>query len=196
MNNSTPLLQIFAAIDEKNRQDPNQVEWEGQSVAKEQLYAERMSQCLANFDPAASEHLQIACRAQHIQRWSIPRRDYPMDRSGYKRWRSELAKFHAQLTAQLMNECGYAEADQQRVKDLLQKKRLKQDKEAQTLEDVACLVFLEFHLDDFAAGHDDDKVVDIIRKTWNKMSEQGHSAALKLPLTDPMATLVGKALNG
>ncbi len=189
------LANIFDAIDRHNDQDPNQVEHNGQPIAKELLYGQRMSACLNQFQTDASELLQIACRAQHIQRWSIPRKDYPMDRAGYKRWRTDLAKFHAELTAQLMGDCGYTSEEQQRVQSLLQKKQLKRDPEAQTLEDVACLVFLEHHLEDFAAPHDDDKVIDIIQKTWNKMSESGHQAALKLPLSASMSALVGKALQ-
>ncbi|WP_439133588.1 DUF4202 domain-containing protein [Pseudomaricurvus sp.] len=196
MTQDDRLQQVLSAIDDKNQQDPNTVEHQGQSVAKEWLYGQRMSQCLASFQPDASEILQIACRAQHIQRWAIARRDYPMDRPGYKRWRTELAKFHATLTAELMADCGYSEDEQERAKSLLQKKQLKRDSEAQTLEDIACLVFLTYHLEDFAAQHSDEKIVDIIRKTWNKMSEDGHAAALKLPLSDAMGSLVGQALNG
>lgn len=195
MHNNERFNNVIDAIDDKNQQDPQRVEHQGQLVAKEWLYGQRMSQCLAQFKPDASELLQIACRAQHIQRWSIPRSDYPMDRAGYRRWRTALAKFHAELTAELMAQCSYSEEEQQRVQSLLQKQLLKRDDEAQTLEDVACLVFLTFHLEDFATRHEPAKVIDIIRKTWNKMSAEGHAAALQLPLPAPMAGLVGQALN-
>lgn len=196
MTYSTQLPLLIAAIDEKNALDPNQDNVNGSPVAKELIYGQRMSECLDQFRPNASEHLQIACRAQHIQRWSIPRKDYPMDRPGYKRWRTDLAKFHAQLTAELMQENGYGDEDCARVQHLLQKKQLKRDAETQTLEDVACLVFLTFHLDDFASRHAEEKIISIVQKTWNKMSDDGHTAALKLPFSDEMGKLVGKALNG
>jgi len=196
MLDSTRLTQLLLAIDQKNDLDPNTEKVNGEEISKELIYGQRMSICLTEFKPDASEHLQIACRAQHIQRWSIARKDYPMDRTGYKRWRTDLAKFHAELTAELMLENGYHNDDRERVKHLLQKKQLKRDLETQTLEDVACLVFLTFHLDDFASRHADEKVIDIIRKTWKKMSEDGHAAALKLPFSDAMGKLVGTALNG
>lgn len=196
MTYSTQLSLLIAAIDEKNALDPNQETVNGTAVAKELIYGQRMSECLDQFRPNASEHLQIACRAQHIQRWSIPRKDYPMDRPGYKRWRTDLAKFHAQLTAELMQENGYNDEDCARVQHLLQKKQLKRDAETQTLEDVACLVFLTFHLDDFASRHAEEKIISIVQKTWNKMSDDGHTAALKLSFSDDMGKLVGKALNG
>lgn len=195
MNNHHRFQQVIEAIDLTNQQDPNTVELEEQVIAKELLYGQRMSACLLAFQPSAAELLQIACRAQHIQRWSLPRRDYPMDRSGYHRWRTDLAKHHATLTAQLMSDCGYSADEQARVQSLLQKKQLKQDEEAQTLEDVACLVFLSHHLEDFASQHETDKVINIIRKTWNKMSADGQAAALKLPLSAAMSKLVGQALG-
>ncbi|MEE8140552.1 MAG: DUF4202 family protein [Alphaproteobacteria bacterium] len=39
----------------------------------ELLYGQRMSARLAVFCPAASEHLRIAARAQHLERWKLPR---------------------------------------------------------------------------------------------------------------------------
>jgi hypothetical protein len=192
------LEKLLGAIDQANSQDPNQEVYKDQSFPKELLYSQRMSQRLNVFAPQASEELQIAARAQHIKRWSIPRSDYPMDRQGYKKWRTELGKFHADTTTALMADAGYSEQQQERVATLLQKKLLKRDEEVQCLEDVICLVFLEFYLEDFVAKHssDEDKLIGIIQKTWRKMSEAGHEAALKLPLSDAMGALVGKALDG
>ena len=67
--------------------------------------------------------------------------------------------------------------------------------DTQTIEDALCLVFLQFELEEFAHKHPDDKVVDIIRKTWVKMSERGHEAALALALPGHSAALVGRALS-
>ncbi len=189
------LQETLASIDAINQQDPNKTESDGQWVANEWLYSQRMTQCLLDFDRQASEVLQIAVHAQHIQRWHIPRADYPMDRPGYKKWRSDLAAFHGETTAKLMAKAGYSEADQQRVKDILLKKHLKSDSEVQTLEDIACLVFLEHYLSAFAAKHNEEKLITIIRKTWNKMSDKGHSAALTLPLSDDQLALINKALS-
>lgn len=188
------LDNVLAAIDSENQQDPNLVEFQGKSIAKELLYGQRMSERLGLFSPNASELLQIACRAQHIKRWSLARKDFPMDRIGYKTWRTELAKFHAKTTASLMASSGYSDEEQTRVGELLQKKQLKRDAEVQTLEDVICLVFIEHHLEEFATKHDEAKLIDIIQKTWRKMSDDGHSAALALTLPKPLLTLIGKAL--
>jgi hypothetical protein len=95
----------------------------------------------------------------------------------------------------LMADAGYSEENISRVKDLLMKRGLKRDQEVQTLEDVVCLVFLEFYLEDFATKHDEAKLIDIIQKTWNKMSEVGHQSALKLPLSHKMLSLITKALT-
>lgn len=191
---SNRLEAVLAAIDGANQQDPNQVEHQGQQIAKELLYGQRMSERLAIFAPDASELLQIASRAQHIQRWTLARKDFPMDKPGYKTWRTELAKFHASKAAELMAAAGYNHAEQVRAGEMLQKKQLKRDLEVQTLEDVICLVFIEHHLEDFATKHDEPKLIDIIQKTWRKMSEDGHAAALALPLPEALLALVGKAL--
>ena len=191
----TQLNTTFAAFDAANAQDPNLETVDGQPVAKELIYGLRMSAQLQKFCPDASIELQLAARSQHICRWKIPRSDYPMDRQGYKRWRLDLAVFHGVTAGDILAANGYREEVIQRVKDLLLKRSLKRDEEVQALEDVVCLVFLEFYLDDFAAKHDEEKLIDIIQKTWNKMSETGHAAALQLPLSPSMLALVTKALT-
>lgn len=188
------LKRTLAAFDEANLQDPNTEIVEGKPVAKEWIYAQRMSEHLHRFCENPSEVLQLAARSQHICRWKIPRSNYPMDKQGYKKWRLELAQFHGETAGEIMLTEGYDEITINRVKDLLLKRSLKRDDEVQALEDVICLVFIEFYLAEFASKHDEEKLIDIIRKTWNKMSEKGHAAALKLPLPDDMLALVGKAL--
>lgn len=184
----------IAAIDQKNAEDPHIEIYDGKEYPKELLYSQRMSEKLLEFQPDASDELQIAARAQHICRWKTPRSDYPMDRPGYLRWREDLKKFHADLTADILREVGYDEEFIKRVSFLIRKKLIKKDEESQTMEDVVCLVFLQFYFDDFAAKHDDEKVVDIVQKTWAKMSPKGHNAALKLPLSKESLRLIKEAL--
>ncbi len=191
---STRLENTLAAIDALNQQDPNSEICDGQAQPKEWLYGQRMSRQLAQFDPQAPEVLQIAARAQHIQRWKIPRDAYPKTKPGYKQWRTELGKMHAETTAELMAEQGYSEEEQARVKQLLTKTKLKADPQVQALEDVICLVFLEHYLEGFAAGHERDKLISIIQKTWRKMSAKGHEHALQLPLSESNLALVKDAL--
>lgn len=191
----TQLETTLAAFDQANAQDPNTEIVNGQTVAKELIYGQRMSAQLHKFLAQPSEALQLATRSQHICRWKIPRSDYPMDRQGYKKWRLELAIFHGETAGEILQQHGYSDEIIQRVKDLLLKRSLKRDSEVQALEDVVCLVFIEFYLEDFASKHDEAKLIDIIQKTWNKMSENGHAAALKLPLSDAMLALVTKALQ-
>lgn len=196
MSQSQNLSLVIARIDEANALDPNR-EWcpdSGSNQPKEFLYGKRMTEELQRFAPDASEHLQIAARAQHIERWTSPRNAYADGRAGYKKWRAELSLYHASRAAEIMLQCGYDDEQCERVKFLIQKRQLRRDVETQTLEDVICLVFLRHYLEDFATKHDEDKLIDIIQKTWNKMSVQGHQAALALPLTPALSSLVGKAL--
>jgi hypothetical protein len=183
-----------AGLDAVNAGDPNRVTSGGEELGKELLYARRMTAWLDRLEPDASEELRLAVRAQHIGRWKIARADYPEGRAGYKRWRSDLARMHGELAGEVMAEAGYPPASIQRVADLLMKKRLKSDGEVQTLEDVACLVFLEHYFADFARKHDDAKLIEIVRKTWRKMSDRGHAAAARLELPEPLAAIVRAAL--
>lgn len=195
MTAASRLQAVLAQIDAINQQDPNQELAQGQSWPKEYLYGLRMSEQQAEFVPEASELLQIACRGQHIKRWSIARASYPMDRAGYQRWRTDLGAFHGDLTAELMAQVGYSEAEQAAVKDLLLKKQLKRNPDVQALEDVICLVFMRYYLADFATRHTEEKLIGIIQKTWAKMSSEGQAAALKLSLSPEVSVLVGKALK-
>jgi len=185
----------IAAFDALNRQDPNKVEVAGQLIAKEVLYAQRMSSSLVSFLPNASETLQLAARCQHLCRWEIPRSDYPTGRKGYHLWRTKLKELHAEKAGDVLTNVGYGQETINRVQFLLLKKQLKKDAETQALEDVICLVFLEFYFEPFAAKHTEEKVIDILRKTWRKMSADGQAAALKLPLSEDAIALIGKALN-
>lgn len=192
---SDRLQAVLSKIDHANADDPNQRMVEGVSVANELIYGQRMSAWLDRMAPDASDALKIAARGQHIRRWSIPRTDYPMDRSGYLKWRTTLYRFHADQLAPLMKAAGYPEEEIQRTRGLVEKRGLKTNPETQMLEDVICLVFLEFYFQDFLVQHSRDKVVDIARKTWGKMSEAAHAEALQLPLSDEALSIVKEALG-
>ena len=181
-------------FDALNAADPNTEPTPAGPVAKELLYARRMSDRLAQFAPEASAAVKLAVRAQHICRWKIPRVDYPMTRAGYLRWRRELGAFHAETAGKVMRACGYAEATIEEVASILRKERLKLNPAAQLLEDVACLVFLEHYFDDFAQKQDEEKLLNILRRTWAKMSEEGRQAALALDLPAHLSALARKAL--
>ena len=187
-------LQMF---DEANAEDPNHETVDDVLVPKELIYGHRMSARLTVFAPDAPEALRLAARCQHLRRWEIPRESYPRDRTGYLRWRTELRKFHAQTAGQILHEVGYEPELVAQVQSLLRKENLRTNVDTQTLEDVICLVFLEYYFDPFIGqhAHEPDKIVDIVRKTWGKMSDQGHEAALALPLTERALAIVGKALG-
>ena len=194
MHADNRLQQLLDAIDTCNRQDPNQELAAGKPWPKALLYGHRMSAALADFEPDATEELQIACRAQHIERWCIPRNNYSMDRVGYLTWRRELGKFHADRTAELMKDLDYDESQIALVRKLVTKQGIKQDPMAQTLEDVICLVFVKFYLADFANTQNPDKLLSIIRKTWAKMSDRGQQKILTLQLDPVLESTLKKAL--
>lgn len=184
-------------FDAANAEDPNRELADGREQPKELLYAQRLSAMLERFAPEASEALRLAVRCQHIRRWTIPRADYPKTSGGYKQWRSRLQQFHAETAAGILRDSGYGEDTVARVQALLRKEKLKLDPEVQTLEDVVDLVFLENYLEEFVARHaeyDEAKWIDILKKTWFKMSLRGRSAALStLRLPASLLPVIRKA---
>lgn len=183
MKDQTRFNQAIARMDAANAEDPNRETADGREYPKELLYAQRMSAMLERYQPDASEVLQLAVRCQHIQRWKIPRSDYPMTRPGYHQWRTRLRDFHAEIAESILKDVGYDEDTIARVRSLLRKERLQQDAEVQTLEDIVVLVFLENYLEDFVRTHadyDEAKLIDILRKSLRKMSERGREAAVSM----------------
>ncbi|MFH4965653.1 DUF4202 domain-containing protein [Gaetbulibacter sp. M235] len=185
----------IALIDKKNSEDINTYHSHGLDFPKELLYSQRMSQKLLQFKPNASRALQIASRAQHICRWKIARDEYPMDKVGYLRWRETLKKMHAEITAEILKDVGYDDEFIDRVSFLINKKLIKKNEESQTIEDVICLVFLDYYFEEFAAKHEDKKVIDILQKTWKKMSEEGHVEALRIKFSDKSLALIKEAIS-
>lgn len=195
MGASEKLSSAFRLFDAANSNDPNTEIFEGKAYPKEVLYAKRMTDTLMEFAPDASEALQLTARCQHICRWEIPRARYEMNRPGYLKWRQELKKFHADKASDILEHVGYDKDVIAQVRFLLLKKQLKKSEATQSLEDVICLVFLRYYFEPFAKKHDDAKVVDILQKTWRKMSEKGQKAALQLPLSAASLALVSKAIS-
>jgi hypothetical protein len=191
MNQFDKAIQL---IDQINSEDPTKETWKGKDFPKELLYSHRMTKKLGEFAPDATEHLKIAARAQHIGRWKIQRSEYPMDRAGYLTWREDLKKMHAEMAGKLLLEAGYEDTLINKVKFLIRKKQLKSDFETQILEDVVCLVFLEYYFEEFVAKHEYDKIKDILKKTWAKMSEKGHKEALQLNFSSKSLRIIQEAL--
>jgi hypothetical protein len=200
---TTSLLErTLALFDAANAEDPRQdMDAAGNAVPRELLYGQRMSAMLARYAPEADEAVKLAVRAQHIQRWKTPRDRYPMTRDGYFQWRTGLYKFHAETAGRLMQEAGYDAATIERVKQAIGKRGLKVNPDTQLLEDVTDLVFIEHYMLGFAGQHaeyTEEKWLDIIRKTWKKMSDRAHTFALsgQLKLPEALVPLITKAVSG
>lgn len=190
----------LSLIDEANSEDPTRViDENGKEWPKELLYSNRMSDMLSRFAPEADDVCKLAIRAQHIQRWKSPRENYPMDRIGYLKWRTDLYKFHADTAGKLLAKAGYDEDAVNRLQKMVGKKNIKHNPDTQLLEDVTDLVFIEHYMTEFAQKHpeySEEKWIEIIQKTWKKMSDDGHKFALsgQLRLPEPLIPLIQKAV--
>ena len=163
-----------------HHEDPRSVDVDGTSLPWSVHYHARLLHWVLELDPDASEALRLAAACQHVRRWELPRSDYEVGRAGYKLWRSDLAQRHARIAREVLEEVGYDEDTIRDVEKLLRKQGLKRDPEVQLFEDAICMVFFENEYVDLAAKHEDDKLVDILKKTWAKMSPAGHAMARAL----------------
>lgn len=157
---STPYDRALSAIDAAHAEDPTSVTINGTPTPYELHYAQKctwyLNLLVPEGDSAATTTLRLAIRAQHFRRWEIPRSSYPATRTGYLLWRTGLKKRQAELVQNICLEAGFTAEEAERVAQLIRKEGLKEgEHEAQLLEDVACLVFLEERLEEFVGKHSD-----------------------------------------
>lgn len=181
---NTRLEAALAAIDAANAADPS--EEEGRPAAL--LYGERMTAECERLFPEASEVMKLAARGQHIERWLLPRKDFPEGRTGYLDWRREQGRRHAARVAEIMADAGYSEEDCARAGVLLRKEGIKRDPEVQALEDVICFVFLKWYFAPFSGTQSSEALQKIVERTARKMSPEGRARVLQeFELPDTLA---------
>lgn len=168
------LAAALAAIDAANAADPTLED--GSPAAL--LYGQRMSAELAHLVPDAPDLLQIAARGQHIERWLLPRTDYPEGRTGYLDWRREQGRRHALRVQGIMEAAGYGPDDIAEAGAMLRKEGIKRDALVQALEDVICFTFIRWYLAPFAAGREPEELLRIVEKTARKMSAGARARAI------------------
>jgi hypothetical protein len=190
------FLRAIARIDSLNNEDPKKVTIAGESLGYELHFSRLLLAKALAVLPKASEAFFLAARGQHICRWKSARSDYPEGRAGYLKWRSDLKRFHAETTADVLESEGYIPETIEKVRGINLKKDLRSDKEAQAMEDALCLVFLESQFAAFRHKTTEEKMISILRKTWGKMSDRGKDAALSLQLGEEESRLVQLALKG
>ncbi len=199
-NNPDLFDKALQLYDAANSKDPNFENENGKEVAKELLYSQRMLDMINRYLPDADDVAKLSVAAQHIERWKSPRSDYPMNRKGYHLWRTNLYKFHAETAAKYLAEAGYDEAFIERVKLAIGKKNLKTNKDTQILEDVAALTFIEHYMmamyNNFPQ-YDEEKWIDIIIRTWKKMSPNAQQFALSgdVKLPEALVPVIQKAVE-
>jgi hypothetical protein len=180
------LENVLQAIDALNAKDPRQ---------QELPYSVKLSGWVLRLNPRPSEALRIAARGQHVGRWTIPRASYPMNRGGYLRWREELKRFHAKTVGEIMMKVGYAETEIEPVRHIILKKNFQENPDAQTVEDALCLVFLESQFEELRQKTPNPKMIDILQKTWKKMSAKAKEVALTLELPPSHKAILQEALK-
>jgi hypothetical protein len=182
-------------IDTAHAADPKR---DDDGRAAELVYADRMEAWVARLVSAAAPILRLAARCQHLERWSVPRTTFPDGKAGYLKWRQSLYKKQADRARVLLLQAGVPADEADEAATWVAKTALKTNAGTQALEDAACLVFLENEIEAFAAQHADyprEKFVDILKKTWRKMSPAAQQAALRLNLPPAIGALVREAVG-
>ncbi len=181
-------------IDAAHAADPERAP-DGQ--AAERVYADRIETWVGRLVPEAPPILRLAARCQHLERWSVPRASFPLDKPGYHAWRRLLYTRQSERARSLLLAAGVAAAEADEVAVWVSKTGLKTNPGTQALEDAACLVFLEHEILGFVqrhAAYPREKLVDILRKTSRKMSPAATTAALALRLPPAVAALLREAV--
>jgi hypothetical protein len=191
------LPEALKLFDEYNLRDPRSIDWKGKIYPLEYAHSLMLTEWVLSLQPASSEELLLASRSQHIGRWEIPRKSYPEGRVHYLKWRKDLANHHAETSGRLMEKVGYCESKITRVKEIILKKRIKQDIEVQIMENALCLIFLEHQYEDLRLKYreEPEKMINILYKSLLKMDKHGHAVAKLLPYTNDGLNLVIIALE-
>jgi hypothetical protein len=191
---SERLDRAIAAIDAANADDPHTIVVAGEVRPKEQAHAELMTAWVRRLDPDADDAQLLAARAHHLRRWVEPRDTFPPGRAGYLRWRTAQKARHAAEVEEILTECGYPPATVERVQAIIRKDQLRTDPATQVHEDALCLTFLETQLADLADELGERKTVEVLEKTWKKMSDAGRAEALSLSFGPEERRLVEQAV--
>jgi len=189
------LERALATIDSLNERDPNLISFSGEERPKELVHSELVTQWIERLDSNPSDALRLAARAHHVERWVIPRSEYPKGRAGYLKWRAALQRHHAATAEQVLAAQGVDSETTARVRDIICKRNLRSDPEVQCFEDALCLVFLETQLTALAGRLDRDKMLKVLRLTLPKMSGAGREAALSLELNAGDRALLQQAVE-
>lgn len=189
------LERALATIDSLNARDPNLISFSGEERPKELVHSELVTQWIERLDSNPSDALRLAARAHHVERWVIPRSEYPKGRAGYLKWRAALQRHHAATAEQVLAAQGVDSETTARVRDIICKRDLRSDPEVQCFEDALCLVFLETQLTALAGRLDRDKMLKVLRLTLPKMSGAGREAALSLELNAGDRALLQQAVE-
>lgn len=191
----SPYVRARKLIDDAHAADPNRLP-DGRPA--ELVYGERMDIWISRLVPDASALLRLAARAQHLERWQVPRSSFPMDKPGYHAWRRSLYVRQAERARALLSEAGVSEPEAAEVATWISKSELNTNPGTQALEDAACLVFLESEITAFAAQHAEyprEKFIEILRRTWRKITPRAQQFALALDLPPAIATLIKDAVT-
>ena len=188
------LAAAALAIDGANAMDPTVVVVRGQAQPLAMAHGRLAVEWVQRLLESPPDAVLLAARAHHLRRWEVPRSSYPAGRASYLRWRKDQKNRHARDIEAILRGVGYEPDVVEQVQALVRRTQLGSDVHAQVIEDAACLVFIETQLADMAERLDRDRLLEVIRKTASKMSQQGLALIEQLPIGNAERALLAEAL--
>jgi hypothetical protein len=179
-----------AAIDAANSDDPTIVVVRGRQAPLALIHGQLAAEWIGRLVDEPDEALLLAGRAHHLRRWQLRRDSYPDGRAGYLRWRRDQKARHATEIAVILSPHGYPPDEIERVQRLIRREPIDG---VQTVEDAACLVFVETQLAGLTERMDHALLVEVIRKTARKMSPEGLRFVPEIPLTEGARNVLAEA---
>lgn len=183
------------AIEQIHSKDITQEQHNGSLIPAEFLYGKRMLKTLELVSPESSYAMKLAVQCQHLQRWGVPRSSYTYDRRGYHEWRREVMKYQLEQTINLLSSISIDEIDIKWIAQVINAQENKADSNGLIIMDTACLVFLKWYMEPFAKKHESEKVLDILKKTFRKMSTDAQNLISKLDLPESSLQVLNQAIR-
>ena len=173
MSVSTAIERIRSGLTE----DPRREVVGGKEGPRDLLFTERVVEWVRRLSPNPSDALILASWGHVLYRWRLPRESQPKTTPGYHKWRRAQAKLSADQVDAVLKDEGVDPETTAAVRSLILKANFPSDPDAQILEDADCLSFLELKLESYVPEWEEDKLVRILKGTWEKMSEHAHALA-------------------
>jgi uncharacterized protein DUF4202 len=171
------LETAVARIESGLKEDPRRERVGEEEIPRDLLFTRRVVAWVKRLRENPSDALLLAAWGHDLYRWRFPREGYPKTTVGYHRWRRAQAELSSSEVEKILREEGIEEKILKDVRALILKTDFPSSPDSQILEDADCLAFLELKLSSYLEEWDEEKLMRILKGTWEKMSDEARRIA-------------------